>query len=643
MLTLDFKLYSLSGPDGIRGAESDMIYILTEESFPDPPQSLLIEKTNFSSLNISWVPPEAPNGIIDHYEIILQMKKTNVQRALDRNYCKDGFKVNNMAIAEEKDIIRTKEEKSELYSNGTVAAGMCPCDTCVAPKPIKIIENQRKFDVEFDNRIINIAFNKRGMDGKKRKRRTVVNDDGTNEIREDFDEEDIETALGVGVGNIATNALSTSTSSSLPLREIKDDDPRYAILSKNEQEFPRPFKSVVDVQGGDYYYWTYTAKVPGDKLFSLIAQLRHYGSYTLKLRACHAYTERQDNSGNNIFSKRCSKSVVKDVRILHKSGADDIPVLPRRSEQVEMVQANDTESAVVADGGGDSSANGASVAGYWITWRPPTNPNELIVNYNVEIKMSIDQDVVHTSCVTAKDFKANNYKYKLEFPGTYYVSVQAVSVYGPGSWTDPPTYVTVNTPGTVILTVVLTVIAFLVAVFGFVVCFWVRHKNQDQFGLVDSCPLYDRFVYQLDGWEVERTKVEVGRELGSGTFGTVFDGIFHSDSDRGVITCAIKAVREDADPNTVKQFLSEAEFMKPFETEHVVKLVGVVSANQPHLILMELMSNGDLRKYLMKHRPNDEANPEGRKPPKICVSFCQIYRCGCILTSIFSSTHRRSS
>ena len=159
------------------------------------------------------------------------------------------------------------------------------------------------------------------------------------------------------------------------------------------------------------------------------------------------------------------------------------------------------------------------------------------------------------------------------------------------------------------------------------------------------------------------SQVNLGDELGSGTFGKVFSGIYH-DPETGVPTpCAVKAVKEEADYNTVRVFLSEAEFMKPISTEHVVKLIGVVSVSMPHLILMELVwwinhkvkqrrmlfnllrnqgslyfsmvmittftnmrclfqgTEGDLRAWLMKHRPGVEANQTGRQPPRVSVSF----------------------
>ena len=49
--------------------------------------------------------------------------------------------------------------------------------------------------------------------------------------------------------------------------------------------------------------------------------------------------------------------------------------------------------------------------------------------------------------------------------------------------------------------------------------------------------------------------------------------------------------------------------MKEITTPHVVKLLGVVSQGQPTLVLMELMDNGDLRKYLRSMRPDNKDNP----------------------------------
>ncbi len=57
--------------------------------------------------------------------------------------------------------------------------------------------------------------------------------------------------------------------------------------------------------------------------------------------------------------------------------------------------------------------------------------------------------------------------------------------------------------------------------------------------------------------------------------------------------------------------------MKNYNTEHVIKLIGVVSEGQPALVLMELMENGDLKNFLRSRRPDSENNRLGLDAPTI--------------------------
>ncbi|KAG8260266.1 hypothetical protein J6590_100798 [Homalodisca vitripennis] len=63
--------------------------------------------------------------------------------------------------------------------------------------------------------------------------------------------------------------------------------------------------------------------------------------------------------------------------------------------------------------------------------------------------------------------------------------------------------------------------------------------------------------------------------------------------------CAIKTVKGDAPILERKRFLEEAEIMKRFKAHHIVQLLGVVTEDEPTLIVMELMSKGDLKSYLL--------------------------------------------
>ena len=81
--------------------------------------------------------------------------------------------------------------------------------------------------------------------------------------------------------------------------------------------------------------------------------------------------------------------------------------------------------------------------------------------------------------------------------------------------------------------------------------------------------------------------------------------------------CAVKSLHNDADLKDRIEFLREASTMEGcrwvvglfswlffffFRTEHVVKLIGMVTKFQPVLVLMEFMENGDLENFLRNRR-----------------------------------------
>ncbi|KAJ8374615.1 hypothetical protein SKAU_G00051950 [Synaphobranchus kaupii] len=107
------------------------------------------------------------------------------------------------------------------------------------------------------------------------------------------------------------------------------------------------------------------------------------------------------------------------------------------------------------------------------------------------------------------------------------------------------------------------------------------------------------------------------RELGQGSFGMVYEGIA-KDIVKGEpeTRVAVKTVNESASLRERIEFLNEASVMKAFSCHHVVRLLGVVSKGQPTLVVMELMTHGDLKSYLRCLRPDSENNP-GRPPPTL--------------------------
>ena len=55
----------------------------------------------------------------------------------------------------------------------------------------------------------------------------------------------------------------------------------------------------------------------------------------------------------------------------------------------------------------------------------------------------------------------------------------------------------------------------------------------------------------------------------------------------------------------------QRSLFREFSSNHVVKLLGVVSEGQPTLVIMELMERGDLKNFLRSRRPGvrDKRSP----------------------------------
>ncbi|XP_064867318.1 LOW QUALITY PROTEIN: insulin-like growth factor 1 receptor, partial [Oncorhynchus nerka] len=113
-------------------------------------------------------------------------------------------------------------------------------------------------------------------------------------------------------------------------------------------------------------------------------------------------------------------------------------------------------------------------------------------------------------------------------------------------------------------------------------------------------------MYIPDEWEVLREKITMNRELGQGSFGMVYEGVAKGVVKDEPETCvAIKTVNESASMRERIEFLNEASVMKEFNCHHVVRLLGVVSQGQPTLVIMELMTKGDLKSHLRSLRAKD--------------------------------------
>ncbi|XP_071765280.1 insulin receptor a [Centroberyx gerrardi] len=321
---------------------------------------------------------------------------------------------------------------------------------------------------------------------------------------------------------------------------------------------------------------------------TVISNLRHFTSYQIEVHACNHPTD----------PGRCSMAAYVSARTMPEDKADDI-VGPINYEVSEYT--------------------------VHIRWQEPKAPNGMIILYEVHYKRLGDTEELH-HCVSRNMYKmSNGCRLRVVHPGNYTVRVRATSLAGNGSWTEPSHFYVqdLRDPINVVKIVIGPVICFILLLFVAAAGFVMFKKKQTQ---GPSGPIYASSnpeylsandVYEQDEWEVGREKISILRELGQGSFGMVYEGIakdiVKGEPDSRV---AVKTVNESASLRERIEFLNEASVMKAFSCHHVVRLLGVVSKGQPTLVVMELMTHGDLKSYLRCLRPDSENNP-GRPPPTL--------------------------
>lgn len=273
--------------------------------------------------------------------------------------------------------------------------------------------------------------------------------------------------------------------------------------------------------------------------------------------------------------------------------------------------------------------------GVKLTWKPPENPNGIIVSYviryqRVDIEHSRYQDI----CIPHNLFhvvQGNSHTINDLPNGNYSFTVVANSLAGPNTRWSSPVYYTIDEStisGGIIALIVISIILILSGI-GALAWFYKRKYGPPDSGLkliASVNPEYVSMQYTPDEWEIPRDKIIQMNELGQGSFGMVYEGIVVNlerlMAER--VRCAIKTVNENATDRERINFLKEAAVMKAFDTHHVVRLLGVVSRGQPVLVIMELMVNGDLKGYLRSHRPesgNDVQPPTLRRILQMAIEI----------------------
>jgi hypothetical protein len=108
--------------------------------------------------------------------------------------------------------------------------------------------------------------------------------------------------------------------------------------------------------------------------------------------------------------------------------------------------------------------------------------------------------------------------------------------------------------------------------------------------LVEVCPRQPELV-PFKHLEVDRNEIKLDCKLGSGKFGEVWKGKW-----RNRLEVAVKKLTPGR--MTPEEFLKEAETLHKLRHRRLVLLMGVCTISEPMYIVMELMPNGSLSKYL---------------------------------------------
>ncbi|XP_062380455.1 insulin-like growth factor 1 receptor isoform X2 [Sardina pilchardus] len=249
----------------------------------------------------------------------------------------------------------------------------------------------------------------------------------------------------------------------------------------------------------------------------------------------------------------------------------------------------------------------------FLKWPEPIKPNGLILLYDIEYRLGNEEKL---ECVSRQLYrKQGGGRLPHLGPGNYSARVRATSLAGNGSWTEPVAfyvphldpydnllYLVIFLPLLVIFAVILSGVFYMVN----------KKRNSDRLGngvlYASVNPEYFSAaeMYVPDEWEVAREKITLCRELGQGSFGMVYEGIAKGVvKDEPETRVAIKTVNESASMHERIEFLNEASVMKEFNCHHVVRLLGVVSQGQPTLVIMELMTRGDLKSHLRSLRSKE--------------------------------------
>ncbi|KMQ88616.1 proto-oncogene tyrosine-protein kinase ros [Lasius niger] len=160
-----------------------------------------------------------------------------------------------------------------------------------------------------------------------------------------------------------------------------------------------------------------------------------------------------------------------------------------------------------------------------------------------------------------------------------------------------------------------------------------------QFEQLCSAILQYNYMDELVMTEIKKEQINLSKLIGSGAFGKVFQGTVKDLERSGTTPVAIKMLRKNASLQEKKQFMEEAKLMNHFRHKHVLRLLGICLDADSPLIILELMEDGDLLKYLRESLTLQPSDSHALRLQDL-LAMCEDVARGCCYLEKMHFVHR---
>lgn len=546
------------------GAKSKMMFIHTKENVPSQPVGLEAKYINSSALLVKWQPPLYPNGNITTYNVTYELSTYSPWKQ-DLDWCSRQFSISKHS--ENKDEVDGKNDKA---SDGNCSRNItCNCETD-KEEEIKPEKQAAIFAKEFQDNLWRTIFTKEN------------------------DEKESPANSSSNLSTITPTNCSNDAQDPLCQMSIMTTSGKTKLFNESTSAVTTPPSTGKTTVTPTNSHSNFTLILSGTENSVTLSKLKHFSDYTVTVCAC-----------TRVGCAQGTSCAVTKGTTNKEINADDVGNSLR-------VRSNKTKD-------------------YVLEWTPPQDPNGVVLKYDIEI--TLDGNNPETKCISGNksSFAGQISAFRSFYDSqNYSARVRAITPAGNGSWSNRvflPLEVKVGTTetpavenelGPILGSSLAACLVFVLAC-GFLVWYISRKRykrDSDEqipgvlYASVNPEYMTSTDVYIADEWEVPREKIKLVRELGNGSFGMVYEGEAEDlCPDMPHCRVAVKTVSENASIRDRVEFLQEASVMKEFSSNHVVKLLGVVSEGQPTLVIMELMERGDLKNFLRSRRPGEGSLP----------------------------------